>query len=148
MNDSAAVKGASRVAYYLRAETVLDTLFDVLGQEIEAIAHCDFDEILRIGQEKEKLVVQLKDAAAFSEKQSEDEKNLQSHDEREREHALKKRVSHSAGQVRAMMRANSALLGEAQKAISAKLGLDTSVQSYDRRARTVGRTRRPSSKSI
>ncbi len=149
MTLAAAGQSSDRAIDLLHTEALLDSLYETLEAEIQAIARCDFTEVTRIAVDKEDFLLQLEDAAGTSMAiQSEDKRDRLRNEEKETR-AIRRRVSFAAARVRAMMRANSALMGEAIGAISAKLGTDTrSVQSYDKRARTVGQPRRPASKSI
>lgn len=148
MSQVAAGDKGGSAADLLRTEALLDALYGTLEAEIQAIARCDFEAIARIGVDKEQFLIQLEDAAGTSLTLQSEDKLVQAREEGREDKAIRRRVSYAAVRVRAMMRANHALMGEAIGAISAKLGTDTRAQSYDKRARSVGQTRRPSSKSI
>jgi flagellar biosynthesis/type III secretory pathway chaperone len=141
MNLSASWSSGQNLDSLVKAEDLLARLFDVLEQELQAVARFDIEVVTRLDGDKRELVGQLE---ALTGQDASGPVAPPSEDMRE----AKARVSLAAGQVRAMIYANSALLGEAIAAISAKLGVDSRVQGYDNRARTVGPTRRSSTTSI
>ena len=145
MNFSASWSEGQDLDSLVEAEALLGRLFDVLDQELNAVARFDIDVITRIDGDKRELVRQLEELATQEKSAAVSTSGEESHEEMR---DAKARVSLAAGQVRAMIYANSALLGEAIAAITAKLGVDSSVQGYDNRARTVGPTRRSSTTSI
>ncbi len=125
-----------------RAEVVLGHLHDVLNAELQAISRYDLRGMAEIDGDKKRLVRQLEEMMEVGSSTAESKES----DEETRTTRI--RVSLAAGQVRAMVYANSALLGEAIAAIAAKLGVDSGVQGYDSRARTVGPIRQSSTTSI
>ncbi len=143
MNLSASWSSGQNLDSLVKAEDLLARLFDVLEQELQAVARFDIEVVTqhRDASHRSELVGQLE---ALTGQDASGPVAPPSEDMRE----AKARVSLAAGQVRAMIYANSALLGEAIAAISAKLGVDSRVQGYDNRARTVGPTRRSSTTSI
>ncbi len=144
MNLSASWSKGQDLGSLMRAESLLGRLFDVLDEELNAVARFDIEVITRIDGDKRELVCQLEELTGSP--ASKENSDGEVSDEELRD--AKARVSLAAGQVRAMIYANSALLGEAIAAISAKLGVDSKVQGYDSRARTVGPVRRSSNQSI
>jgi flagellar biosynthesis/type III secretory pathway chaperone len=128
-----------------KAESLLGRLFDVLDEELSAVGRFDIEVITRLDGDKRELVRQLEELTA---QENSGAARSSSEVSSEEMRDAKARVSIAAGEVRAMIYANSALLGEAIAAISAKLGVDSRVQGYDNRARTVGPTRRSSTTSI
>lgn len=124
-------------------EALLGRLQSTLDKELSAVARFDFQDIERIDGEKRELVVEL---TGFMQSKS-GQPALAGQEVGEAERELKRRVVLATGHVRAMIHANSALLGEAIMAITAKLGIDARPQSYDRRARSVVPSRRASSTS-
>lgn len=145
MNLSASWSGGQNAESLVHMEALLGQLQLVLDKELQAVGRFDMKAIAQIEIDKGTLVGELEGIAGAGETAVPD--TLSSGALKE-QRELQRRVAIAAEQVRAMIHANSALLGEAIKAISAKLGLDSQVQSYDKRARTVGPARRPSSKSI
>tara|TARA_R110002096_G_scaffold143328_4_gene299316 strand:- start:112049 stop:112474 length:426 start_codon:yes stop_codon:yes gene_type:complete len=141
MNLSASWSAGQDLDSLVKAEALLARLFDVLEQELQAVARFDIEVVTGLDGDKRELVGQL-EALTGQDKSG----SVASTSEEMRD--AKARVSLAAGQVRAMIYANSALLGEAIAAITAKLGVDSRVQGYDNRARTVGPTRRSSTTSI
>tara|TARA_R110002073_G_scaffold140253_10_gene290889 strand:- start:53367 stop:53792 length:426 start_codon:yes stop_codon:yes gene_type:complete len=141
MNLSASWSAGQDLDSLVKAEALLARLFDVLEQELQAVARFDIEVVTGLDGDKRELVGQLE---ALTGQDKSDSVASTSEEMRD----AKARVSLAAGQVRAMIYANSALLGEAIAAITAKLGVDSRVQGYDNRARTVGPTRRSSTTSI
>lgn len=146
MNLSASWSGAQGAESLMHMEALLGRLQSVLDEELRAVGRFDFEAMTQIDRDKRELVGEIEEVVDAGTQSASIDSNSKRAGKEERE--LQTRVAIAAEQVRAMIHANSALLGEAIAAISAKLGLDSSVQSYDKRARTVGPARRPSSKSI
>ncbi len=144
MNLSASWSEAQDLGSLRKAESLLERLYAVLEEELNAVARFDIDVITRIDGDKRELVRQLEELTAGNGPKESSDGEVSDEELR----STKARVSLAAGQVRAMIYANSALLGEAIAAISAKLGVDSKVQGYDSRARTVGPIRRSSTQSI
>jgi hypothetical protein len=146
LNLSASWSGAQSVESLMHMEALLGRLQSVLDEELNAVGRFDFEAMALIDRDKRELVGEIEVVVDAGIKNVAPASVSSNPDKGERE--LQARVAIAAEQVRAMIHANSALLGEAISAISAKLGLDSRVESYDKRARTVGPARRPSSKSI
>ncbi|MCP4448134.1 MAG: hypothetical protein GY811_22775 [Myxococcales bacterium] len=145
MNLTASWSEGQDLESLVKAEVLLGRLFDVLDKELKAVACFDIKVITQIDGDKQELVHQLEELTGVD---SSAEASSESEESEEELRDAKARVSLTAGQVRAMIYANSALLGEAIAAISAKLGVDSKVQGYDNRARAVGPFRRSSTQSI
>ena len=146
MNPSASWSDVQSVESLMHMDTLLGRLQSVLDEELRAVGRFDFEAMALLDRDKRELVGEIEvvvQAGATNVALS----TSNSHSNQE-ERELQTRVAIAAGQVRATIHANSALLGEAIAAISAKLGLDSRVQSYDKRARSVRPARRSSSKSI
>ena len=143
MNLTSHMSRIDDVGSLSRIETLLVSLQKLLANELEAIARCDFSDIETLNSEKTALVADLEAAmsASSSSDQSGASQNTELND-------LRERVVSATGQVRAMAHANTVLMGDAMSAITAKLGIDTRAQSYDRRARKVTQARRYASKSV
>lgn len=152
MIPSASWSESQDIASLTHMEALLERMQSVLEQELSAVARFDVEAIVSLGSDKEELMLELQTATGKSASANSSENAAQSHaaaaTNDSDEQAARRRVRNLAGQVRAMMRANSALMEEAIKAITAKLGIETGAQSYDRRARTVPSTRRSSYTSI
>ncbi len=129
----------------LRAEQLLGHLHSVLEQELQAISRYDLGAMAEIDGDKQRLVHQLDEMMRAD---SSDASLAESEESDEELRITRMRVVLAVGQVRAIVYANSALLGEAIAAIAAKLGVDSGVQGYDSRARTVGPIRQSSTTSI
>ena len=125
-----------------RVETLFSDLKEILDEELVAISQFQLEAIDDLSCRKEHLLTEFETISNGGVEAAEEPANS------DENRNLKLRISRMAGQVRAMLRANSALMEEAIATMTAKIGLERGAQSYDRRARTSEPVRRPSLTSL
>lgn len=126
-----------------KVEALLGTLEKTLSEEVSAVARLDVEALTRLDAVKQEIVLELEACKPSSDTPMPFAEALT-----DEQRDIKHRVLLATGHVRAMIHANSALLTEAIAIITAKLGIDSRPQSYDRRARGVAAVHRSLSRSV